>query len=306
VAAARRPSLSARGGAKLTRAIGDGIVAGMRARLVLSLLCLLGVARAHAAGRERIAIALFNVTGEPIAEEQRVKLRTSLRGGLAAGFDVVPDADVEKAISDRGIAGCDTITCMRSIGESVMVRRVVKATIEVIGTSHFATTLELVDLGEGKSIATANDDCTACNMKEVNDGLSNAAAALKVQLELPPAPPAPPPQPPPAPVETNSHRGLYIGLATASGALFIGSVVTLAVSAAYHGKTNCSSSFPSDERCPTRYNGTPGIIIGAIGAPLTGVATAILAWRAAKSSTRVALVPSVGGGTAALDLDVRW
>ncbi|HEX9104046.1 MAG TPA: hypothetical protein VF997_17665, partial [Polyangia bacterium] len=135
-------------------------------------------ARAQAAGRERIAIAVFNVTGEPIAEEQRAKLRTSLRGGLAAGFEVVSDAEVERAITERGVVGCDTITCLRSIGETVMVRRVVKATIEVIGTSHFSTTLELIDLGEGKSIATANDDCTACNMKEVNDGLSNAAAAL--------------------------------------------------------------------------------------------------------------------------------
>ena len=291
---------------KLTGAIADGIVGAMRARLLLSLLCLLGVARAHATGRERIAIAVFNVTGEPIADEQRTKLRLSLRGGLAAGFDVVPDADVDKAITERGVAGCDTITCMRSIGELVMVRRVVKATIEVIGTSHFATTLELIDLGEGKSIATATDDCTACNMKEVNDGLSNAAAALKMQTEPPPAPPTPPPGPAPTPVETNPHRGLYIGLATASGALFIASVVTLAVSAAFHGKTNCSSSFPSNERCPTKYNGTPGIVVGAIGAPLTGVATAILAWRAAKSPARVALVPSLGAGAAALDLDVRW
>src|SRR3954467_8527834 len=159
----------------------------MRLRLLLSLLVVLAGARAFAAGgRERIAIAVFNVTGEPIAEEQRAKLRTSLRGGLAAGFDVVSDAEVERAITGRGIAGCDTITCLRNIGDAVLVRRVVKATIEVIGTSHFATTLELVHLGEGKSIATANDDCTACNMKEVNDGLSNAAAALKMQIEPPP------------------------------------------------------------------------------------------------------------------------
>ncbi|HEX8954121.1 MAG TPA: hypothetical protein VF945_19835, partial [Polyangia bacterium] len=154
-------------------------------------------ARAHAAGRERIAIAVFNVTGEPIAEEQRAKLRTSLRGGLAAGFEVVSDAEVERAITERGVVGCDTITCLRSIGETVMVRRVVKATIEVIGTSHFSTTLELIDLGEGKSIATANDDCTACNMKEVNDGLSNAAAALKTQLEPATGAPLPPSTPPP-------------------------------------------------------------------------------------------------------------
>ena len=278
----------------------------MRGRLLVAFVLLLGAARAHAAGRERIAIAVFNVTGEPIAEEQRAKLKTSLRGGLAAGFDVVPDAEVDKAIADRGVAGCDTITCLRSIGEAVMVRRVVKATIEVIGTSHFSTSLELIDLGEGKSVATASDDCTACNMKEVNDGLSNAAAALKMQLE-PPAGAPPPPTPPvtPPPVE-NPHRALFIGLAAASGALFVASVVTLAVSAAYHGKTNCDSSFPAGERCPTRYNGTPGIVLGAIGAPLFGVAAAVLAWRAARKPSRVALVPAIGPGAAALDLHVRF
>lgn len=279
----------------------------MRIRLALLLLvaALAGAGRAHAAGRERVALAIFNVTGEPIAEEQRAKLRLSLRGGLAAGFEVVPDAEVERAVAQRGVAGCDTISCLRSIGEGVLVRRVVKATIEVIGTAHFSTTLELVDLGEGKVIATASDDCTACNMKEVNDGLSNAAAALKMQLE--PAGVAPPPPPGAPPVETApSHRGLYVGLAAASGALFVASVVTLAVSAAYHGKSNCDSSLPTGERCPTRYNGTPGIVLGAIGTPLFGAAGAIFAYKAYNSSRSVALVPSVGVGRAALDLHVRW
>ena len=280
----------------------------MRSRLLLSLFVILSATRAFAAGggRERIAIAVFNITGEPIAEEQKAKLRTSLRGGLAAGFDVVSDAEVERAITQRGIAGYDTITCLRNIGDAVLVRRVVKATIEVIGTSHFATTLELVDLGDGKSIATATDDCTACNMKEVNDGLSNAAAALKMQLEPPVGAPPPVGTPPPAHDTPPPHRGLYIGLATASGALFVASVVTLAVSAAYHGKGNCDSSLPAGERCPTRYNGIPGIVIGAIGIPLTGVATGILGWRAARSTTHVALVPTVGGGALALDLHVGW
>jgi len=83
-------------------------------------------------------------------------------------------------------------------------------------------------------------------------------------------------------------------------------VVTLAVSAAYHGKSNCDSSLPAGERCPTRYNGTPGIVLGAIGTPAFGVAGAILAWRAYKSPRSVALVPSVGGGAVALDLHVGW
>jgi hypothetical protein len=142
----------------------------------------------------------------------------------------------------------------------------------------------------------------------VNDGLSNAAAALKMQLEPPAgANPLPPTTPTPSPVmETQPHRGLYIGLATGSAALFVASVVSLAVSAAFHGKTNCDASFPSDVRCPTRYNGTPGIVLGAIGTPLFGAATGIFVWRAVRPATKVALVPSVGAGTAALDLDIRW
>lgn len=278
----------------------------MRLRLFVALVALACAARAHAAGRERVAIAVFNVTGEPIAEEQRAKLRTSLRGGLAAGFEVVPDAEVERAVTERGVVGCDTIACLRSIGDAVMVRRVVKATIEVIGSAHFSTTLELIDLGEGKSIATSNDDCTACNMTEVNDGLSNAAAALKMQLEGSPAA-ASPAAPPATPVETPApHRTLYLTLAALSGALFAASVVTLAVSAAYHDKATCDASFPSSERCPTRYNSTPGMVIGSIGAPLFGAAAAVLAWRALRKPARVAVFPSLGAGAAALDLHIRW
>src|SRR5437763_17140012 len=104
---------------------------GLAVAFALVVLC--NVAPAHAAGRERIAIAVFNVTGEAIAEEQRAKLRTSLRGGLAAGFEVVSDAEVERAIRERGVVRCDTITCLRSIGDAVLVRRAGQATIEGIG-----------------------------------------------------------------------------------------------------------------------------------------------------------------------------
>jgi hypothetical protein len=277
------------------------------AALVLAIAASFAVATPAHANRERIAIAIFQVTGEPMAEEAQQKLRTSLRGGLnAAGFDVVADDEVQRAITVAGVAGCDTVACLRRVGEVVMVRRVVKATIEVLGPTHVSSTLELVDLGEGKTIANANDDCSACNSKEVRDGLSNAAAALRMQLEPPTVPPLPP-APTAAPAETPSHRNLYIGLAAGSGALFVASVVTLAVTAGFHGKSNCGSDLPPDERCPTRYNGTPGIVLGAIGTPLFGVATAILAYKAWKSPRRaVALLPSVGPGGASVDLRLDW
>ncbi|MDB4966369.1 MAG: hypothetical protein JWN44_2058 [Myxococcales bacterium] len=276
--------------------------------LVLAVVALgLLAGRAHA-GNERVAIASFNVTGQALADEAQAKLKQSLRGGLAAaGFEVVPEADVQRAIITSGVAGCDTVSCLRRIGEMVLAKRVIKATVEVIGNTHVASTLELIDLADGKTIANAKDNCDVCTMKEVNDGLSNAAAALRMQLE-----PGQPPLPPPAAggaagqPDRPSHRTLYIGLAAASGALFVASLTTLAVSGAYHGRANCGS-VPAGERCPTRYNGTPGLVLGAIGTPLFGVAAAILAYKAWKSPpSRVALVPSIGAGAVALDLHVRW
>jgi hypothetical protein len=290
----------------------DGIVASMRTRLVVALLAALALlpalaATAHAA--ERVAIAVFNVTGQPLAAEAQIKLRASLRGGLAAaGFDVVPDADVQRVVASSGIAGCDTMSCLRRIGELVMVRRVVKATVEVIGTTHVVSTLELIDLADGKVAASAKDNCDVCTMKEVNDGLSNAAAALRMQLEGTTAQAAPPlaAAPPPPPAEAPSHRTLYIGLAAASAGLFVASVVTLGVSGALHGHPNCDSNFPNDRLCPTRYNGTPGIVLGAVGVPFA-VPAIVLGLKARKSPPpRATLVPSVGPGAAALDLHVAW
>ncbi len=287
----------------------NDIVAAMRLLAALALVTAL-VAPAHAAppgGRERIAVAIFQVTGEPMPEEAQQKLRASLRGGLnAAGFDVVSDAEVERAVTTAGVAGCDTIACLRRVGEVVMVRRVVKATIEVLGPSHVNSTLELVDLGEGKTIATANDDCTACRTKEVNDGLSNAAAALRMQLEPPAAQPALPPSTTPAPAEAPSHRNLYIGLAAGSGALAVASVITVIVAGEYHNRATCGSDFPAGERCPTRYNATPGLVLGAIGSVLFVPATAIFGYLAKKTPRHLALIPSLGPGAAALDLHLDW
>ena len=67
------------------------------------------------------------------------------------------------------------------------------------------------------------------------------------------------------------------------------------------------SSIRSGEICGTRYNGIPGIVLGAIGTPLFGVATVLLALKAAHTPpSRVALVPTLGPGIAALDLHLRW
>jgi hypothetical protein len=260
-----------------------------------------------------VAVAVFAVTGQPLVEEAQAKLRASLRGGLAAaGFDVVPDAEVDKAIAAGGLSGCDTLSCLRRIGELVMARRVIKANVEVIGNTHVVSSLELIDLSDGRTLASAKDNCDVCTMKEVNDGLSNAAAALRMQLEAPPAAPGaaplPPPPPTPTPSEQPTRRTLWLGLTGAAAGLLAASVVTLAVSAAYHGHSHCDGSLPSDDHCNTRYNGTPGIVLGAIGTPVALAAGGIFLWRALKAPTprRVALLPSLGPGAATLTLAGHW
>jgi hypothetical protein len=281
------------------------IVARVKASVaVVALLVALSTPASAAPPGERLAIAVFAVTGQPLAPEAQAKLHASLRGGLAAsGFDVVPDADVDKAIATGGLGGCDTLSCLRRIGELVMARRVIKATVEVIGNTHVVSQVEMIDLGDGKVVASAKDNCDVCTMKEVNDGLSNAAAALRMQIE-PPQPPQPPRPPQP---ETPSQRPLWIGLAGGAAGLLAGSVVAFAVSYAYDGRHSCDSSLPANDGCPNRYNGTPGIVIGAVGMPLAAVATSVFAWRALRTPPkRVALVPSLGMRAAALDVVLRF
>jgi hypothetical protein len=133
-------------------------------------------------GRERVAVAAFELTGEAVSEEAQARLRNSLRGGLSTGFEVVPDAEVTRAVESAGVRGCDTLACIRRIGELVFVRRVVTARIQVLGPMNTNTTLELIDLPTDKRY-TATDHCTPCTQLEVNDGVSNAAASLKTQLD---------------------------------------------------------------------------------------------------------------------------
>jgi hypothetical protein len=274
----------------------EDIVAAVKALVVLLALFAALPSSAHAASaQERVAVAVFAVTGQSLSAEAQSKLRSSLRGGLAAaGFDVVPNSDVDHAVNANGLAGCDTLSCMRRIGELVMARRVIKATIEVIGNTHVVSQLELIDLGDGKTVASAKDNCDVCTMKEVNDGLSNAAAALRMQIE----PPAPPPTPAPPAPEVKTRRSTWLILTGVGAAVLVAGAVTFGVSYAYDGRSNCGSSLPSDDRCPNSYRGAPGIALGAIGMGLGAAATGVFAWRALKSppEKKLALVPTLGVG----------
>jgi hypothetical protein len=246
------------------------------------------------AGRERIAVAAFEVTGEPLSAEAQGRLRNSLRGGLAAGFEVVPDAEVDRAIDAAGIRGCDTLACIRRLGEAVFVRRAVTARIQVLGPSNFKTSLELIDLPTDKRYK-ASDPCFACTLQEVNDGISNAAASLKTQLDAAEAPPPPPH--PPGPTEKPYRRNVpLLAVGGVASALGVAGLVVGIVEVTRNGDI-CPAALAPDV-CVRHRDTTNGIAFGfATGVPLlvAGVIMTYYGMRYPQRRAHAGLMPSLRG-----------
>jgi hypothetical protein len=267
----------------------------MRSTIALAIALAVVAVAAHAlaasgAGRERIAIAAFEVSGEPLSEEVQSRLRNSLRGGLAAGFEVVSDAEVARAVDAAGIRGCDTLACIRRIGEAVFVRRAVTARIQVLGPSNFKTSLELIDLPTDKRYH-ANDPCSACTLQEVNDGISNAAASLKTQLDAAEAPPPLPPGPPPPSYQRNVP---LLAVGGAAGALGIGGIIVGAVEVSRN--QDLCGTIPAGATCERHRDTTTGIIFGfATGVPLLVAGVIMTYYGLRYPARRHAFVPSLRG-----------
>lgn len=272
-------------------------------RLAIAVLALASFAhRADAtppAGRDRTAIAAFEITGDPVSEEVQAKMRSELRDGLAAGFDVVTDAEVQKAIAGAGVVGCDSLPCMRRIGDLIFVPRVVTAKIQVHGPTNVTTTLDLIDLATGKKLAHAEDPCTACTLQEVYDGISNAAASLKTKLEAAEAPViAVPAGAMPPPVDTTPTYRRNVPLLAAGGAvtaLGLAGVIVGIVEAA-RDQDACGAVPVGGTDCARHRDTTDGIIFGfAAGVPLL-VAGIVMTWygmRYPVKHSRTSLLPSV-------------
>jgi hypothetical protein len=159
----------------------------MRTLLVLLLAFLIGGGAAHAEKRPRVAILELNITGDA-EPEVRIQLDKSLSGGLyAAGFDVVPRADVTaKLRKTPQLVGCVTTTCLEQL------ENIVGATENIVGATEFVRArvdtsgasyaIELELLGAASPdgiIGRAEASCPVCTLGEVNDAMSRAALKLR-------------------------------------------------------------------------------------------------------------------------------
>ncbi len=267
---------------------------------------------APASARERIAVATFKLLGDNLSAPARNTLRSSLVGGLAAaGFDVVPDEDMARVLKQApGLSGCDTTTCLKRLGELLGLKRVLKAQLELLGTSNYVFNLEVIDIADGTPAAHLDDGCQVCTLQEANDALSNAAAALRTKLE--PATPQPPPALPPVvvtppvtpPVEHHGRPyrwGAVAALAAGAAGLATG-IALLAIDGREVG-----SHFDSGVLKIDRYDTFGGgVALTVIGIGLAATSGALFWMDTRRGEKKVTLIPSVAPGAAALFLNGRF
>jgi hypothetical protein len=230
---------------------------------------------ASTAAAERVAVPSFHMMG--IAEPTQAMYRASLAGGLAAsGFDLLPEGQLAVTY-DRapGLERCQTSTCFHTLAGLLGVRRLVRAELEMVGTSNFVIALELIDAEDGRAVARVEDRCQVCTQAEANEALSKAAAELGRR-----APPLIRPHSSPSTVGATSSasaprhsvfRSLGIASAVIGAALSAGGIALLAINGRAEGMGTDPSGRVYVDRLDTLGAGIGVTIAGALLAGGTGL-----------------------------------
>ena len=149
-----------------------------------------------AAAQDRVLIWSIQATGSAEVQMLREQAYRSLSGGLAAaGLAVVPRDEVgARLASAPGLVGCETATCLRRVAEILRVRRIIRAELEIFGSSYV---YRLEWLGaDGQRRSRAEGRCDVCTVAELNEQVSQLAVRLARAKETAPEPaPAPAPAP---------------------------------------------------------------------------------------------------------------
>jgi hypothetical protein len=265
-------------------------------RILLLLLGLNGAAAATE--RERVAIASFKVEGPT---DSAPLLHTGLRGGLASGFSVVADDEVEQRVREAGIGACDTMICLRQLAEALKIRYVVTARVGALG-ANYSLEIVLVDPFQQREVVRSEGSCQVCNLTEANETLSSKAAALgtKYEATLPKLPSPALAAAVAAPQRDTATRPWRI----AAAATWAAGLVSIVAGAALLGIDGSQRGYSLDgtghvrvDRYDTVGGGAALTTIGTVAA----IAGSVLWWRSMRARK-----PSNAAQTLAPPFAVRW
>jgi len=211
----------------------------------------------------------------------------SLTGGLTAGgHEVVGSVELDRALWDTpALVGCDTDTCLDRLGLLIGARAVLRAGIEVVGSSNYHFRLDLYEVASHRVIGSLDDTCTVCTVHEAKEALSRGAASLVRRLPMggasaqavQPAPALAASSPAKATIATPRSR-LYLGLGTTSLVLGLGAVGGGAALLVLDGRTQDGFDPSGQPERTTLSTGVPGAILTAAGGLLL-VGGGLFLWR---------------------------
>ena len=247
-------------------------------------------APAPAPAKVRVAIPDFQIEGSS-SPALALQLQDGFVLGLVrAGVQVVDPVDVWRRLESKPeLARCDSSACLKSIGQLLDVRYLVRVKVEVAGNSYKA--VGRIFSTEGPSpaalpLANKSKSCDVCTVAEARDVMLRLADAFKTYLEEAPAmpPPSVPTESPPPP----PHLAGPVMAAMIGGVAMAVGVAVLATLG------SCDATKCSENRTRSAFGGA---LLGA-GAVTTFMGAYITIERSR--------VPSAPGATTSLNLALRF
>jgi hypothetical protein len=241
-----------------------------------------------APAKVRVAIPDFQVEGSS-SPALALQLQDGFVLGLVrAGVQVVDPVDVGRKLEAKPeLARCDSSPCLKSIGQLLDVRYLVRVKVEVAGNSYKVVGRVFSTEGPAPAalpLANKSKSCDVCTVAEARDVMLRLADALKAYLEEGPASqqpsvPADPP-PPPAHLAGPVMAAMLGGVAMAVGAAVLGTL------------GSCDATKCSENRTRSAFGGAmlgAGAVVTFMGAYVTIERSRAPAASGATTSVSVAL-----------------
>ena len=192
----------------------------------------LGAPAAPAVGKVRVAIPEFQIEGSA-SPALALQLQDGFVLGLVrAGLQVVDPVDAGRRLESKPeLSRCDSSPCLKSIGQLLDVKYLVRVKIEVSGNSYKVVGRVFSTEGPAPAalpVANKSKTCDVCTVAEARDVMLRLADALKMYFEdATPAPPLAPPVEAPAPPPRLAGPvigAMLGGVAIAVGAAVLGTI----------------------------------------------------------------------------------
>jgi hypothetical protein len=243
---------------------------------------------APAPAKVRVAIPDFQVEGSS-SPALALQLQDGFVLGLVrAGVQVVDPVDAGRKLESKPeLARCDSSPCLKSIGQLLDVRYLVRVKVEVAGNSYKAVGRIFSTEGQAPAalpLANKSKSCDVCTVAEARDVMLRLADALKSYLDEAPFMPATPlpadPPPPPPHLAGPVMAAMIGGVAMAVGAAVLGTL------------GSCDAAKCSENRTRSAFGGAligAGAVVTFMGAYITVERSRASMVPAATTSVSVAL-----------------